>query len=274
MTLKNLLIAFNGTESSEAALAAGLNMQQRYDAHLTGIFAHASQLDRLQTQDWIPTAMRNLLRGKSQEDEDRIEARFRQLAKGVPADRLHWISREGASDATVATYARMYDLTIVGRYDSVRGNSDVDLHPDRIAELSGRGVLTIPRAWNKGIPDEAIVAWDGQRTITRALAEAMPILETKKKVTVSRIRDRNLRGPLPGIDVETALARHNIPVETRHIQTPKQSTGAQIVTACEESGAGLLIMGAYQRGGLREDLLGSTTQYVLENATLPILIAH
>lgn len=181
MSIRNLLIAFNGTESSEAALAAALNMQAGYKAHLTGIFAHASQLARLQTQDWVPAALRDVLHSRTQEDEGRMEARFRSLAAAVPSDRLHWISREGQGDVTVATYARMYDITIVGRYDSVQGNPEIDLHPDRIAERSGRGVLTIPRTWRQGIPDEAIIAWDGQRTVTRALAEAMPILEAKKR---------------------------------------------------------------------------------------------
>ncbi|MDV6329030.1 universal stress protein, partial [Idiomarina sp. Sol25] len=74
--------------------------------------------------------------------------------------------------------------------------------------------------------------------------------------------------------VETALRRHGVQVETRHIDAPAQETGAEIVTACEESGAGLLVMGAHQRTGFREDLLGSTTDYVLGNAALPVLIAH
>lgn len=274
MSLKNLLIAFNGTESSEAALAAALQMQTKYDAHLTGIFAHAPQLERLQTQDWVPASIRDFLRSRAQEEEDRMEADFRSLASAVPSDRLHWISCEGQGDATVASYGRMYDVTIVGRYDSVLGNPEIDLHPDRIAQRSGRGVLTIPRTWHLGIPDEAIIAWDGQRTVTRALTEAMPLLESKTKVTVLRVRDRNLRGDLPGIDVEMALRRHGVPVVTREIDAPKHATGAEIVAACAESGAGLLVMGAYQRGGIREDLLGSTTQYVLENAALPILIAH
>lgn len=274
MSLKNILVAFNGTASSEAALAAALEMQTRYDAHLTGIFAHASRLAQLETQDWVPVAMQNLLRNRGQEDEERMETRFRLLADAVPSERLHWIPREGQGDATVASYARLYDITVVGRNDSVHGNPEIDLHPDRIAQRSGRGVLTIPRTWTQGIPDEAVIAWDGQRTVTRALSEAMPILETKSKVRVLRIRDRNLRGALPGIDVETVLRRHGIPVETCEIDAPKRATGAEIVAACEESGAGLLVMGAYQRGGFREDLLGSTTQYVLENAALPVLIAH
>jgi hypothetical protein len=197
----------------------------------------------------VPEALRSLLRGQAKDDEDRMEARFRALSNVVPEDMLHRIPCEGQGDATVARYARVYDVTIVGRYDSVLGNPEIDLHPDRIAQRSGRGVLTIPRTWHRGIPDEAIVAWDGQRNVTRGLAEAMPILETKTKVTILRVNDRNLRDSLPGIDVETALRRHGIPVEMRMIDAPKQATGSEIVAARDQSGAisGLCVKPCWRR---------------------------
>lgn len=70
------------------------------------------------------------------------------------------------------------------------------------------------------------------------------------------------------------MRRHGVLVETWDIDSPSRATGPEIVAACEESCAGLLVMGAHQRSGFREDLLGSTTDYVLGNAALPILIAH
>lgn len=274
MSLKNLLVAFNGTDSSEAALEAALAMHGRYGAHVTGIFAHASQLEQLAFYDWVPDALRQVLRERSGTGESGVEARFRALASQVPADRLHWITREGNSDETVANYARMYDMTIVGRRDTVIGNQAIDLHPDRIAERGGRAVLTVPKDWRRGIPDVALVAWDGQRAVTRALAEAMAILESKTRVVILRINDRSLRGSLPGIDVETALRRHGVTVDSRQVRDLRRSTADEIMAACEDTGAGLLVMGAHQRASFREEMVGSTTNRVLTHSAIPILIAH
>ena len=40
MAIKNILVAYNGLPGSEAALSGAVLMQQYFDAHLTGLFAH------------------------------------------------------------------------------------------------------------------------------------------------------------------------------------------------------------------------------------------
>ena len=50
--------------------------------------------------------------------------------------------------------------------------------------------------------------------------------------------------------------------------------GATILQACDDLGAGLLIMGAYEHSRFSEDLLGGTTKDILARAPLPVLMAH
>ena len=40
MAIKNILVAYNGTESSDCAVRLGLLMANKYDAHLTGVLTH------------------------------------------------------------------------------------------------------------------------------------------------------------------------------------------------------------------------------------------
>lgn len=276
MSVRNILVAYNATESSDAALGAALQMQAKYGAHLTGLYAHTGRIERLRHQDWVPENMRHLLGGLASEDESRVEAAFRKAAGDrVPEELLHWISQEGRSDTTVADYGRLFDVTVVGRYDTVLGNHEIELHPDRIALQSGRPVLVVPRGWAPDrIHEHAVIAWDGSRAAARALADAMQILETKTRVTVLRVKSRTLAATLPGIDIETTLARHGIRVDNVTAEPERRSVGEVILEECKRLSPGLLVMGAYERSVFREELLGGTTRHVLENATLPILTAH
>jgi nucleotide-binding universal stress UspA family protein len=133
----------------------------------------------------------------------------------------------------------------------------------------------IPRDFRRErIHETAVVAWDGQRAATRAVTDAMQILETKQRVDVLSIEDGSVRTPLEGIDVATALARHGIDVQRVRRPAKNHRTGADILAYCDEVDAGLLVMGAYEHSVFRERLMGGTTNHILRNATLPVLISH
>lgn len=276
MAIKNILVAFNGTQGSEAAVRTAILMHKKYGCHVTGLLVHASQQEKLGLHSWVPQNVRATISERIHQIEKDMEARFRALSKvSVETEHLHWISLFGNSDATVAKYARMYDLTLVGHYDPVEGQPHLELHPEDIALKSGRPVLIVPRGHDpERIHETAVIAWDGQRAATRAVTDAMQILETKQRVDVLSIEDGSIRAPLAGIDVATALARHGVKV-TR-VRRPHQGgrTGAEILAYCDEVAAGLLVMGAYEHSVFRERLLGGTTQYILNRATLPVLISH
>jgi nucleotide-binding universal stress UspA family protein len=51
-----------------------------------------------------------------------------------------------------------------------------------------------------------------------------------------------------------------------------RTVGAGLLAAAADFGADLMSMGAYSSSRLRELILGGTTRYVLENATLPVLM--
>ncbi len=276
MAIKNILVAFNGSDSSRGALNAAILMHGKYGAHLTGLLAHCSQKAKLSEHPWIPENLRNTLNEIENEADHSIEELFRETVGGkVPEDQLHWISRRGDADTTVSQYARMYDLIVVGRYDTVLGTSDLNLHPDRIAMKSGRPVLVVPQSWNpERIHEHAVVAWDGQRAATRAINDAMQILETKTKISVISVDDGRIAKPLPGIDVKTMLGRHVENVTYTIQPLERKSAGDVILNYCKEVGAGLLVMGAYEHSILREELFGGVTRRVMEKMELPVLIAH
>ena len=66
MPIKNLLIAYGGSDSSNAALDFALFMRDKYDAHLTGLFAHNFAPVNQNVSSWIPEDVRKGIK-KAQE---------------------------------------------------------------------------------------------------------------------------------------------------------------------------------------------------------------
>ncbi len=276
MAIKNILVAYNGSESSDAALEAALLMQAKYDAHLTGLLAHRSAESRLREETWVPDALRDTLDTLEAEHDGQIRARFDAACQGrVPDDQRHWIDIRGDADRTVADYAMLFDITLVGRRDAIEGPKRFNLHPDRIAVASGRPVLVVPRSFRaEAIHQDAVLAWDGQRAATRALMDAMQILETKRLVRVVTVDTAGTGTPLAGIDVGTALGRHGVEVEMVRVPSAKGGVAETLLDYCKGVDAGLLVMGAYQSSMFREELFGGVTKDVLAKSPIPVLLSH
>jgi len=272
MAIKNLLVAFNGGDTSESALLVAARMQRKYDAHVTGLLAHEGRRDRFAKLPWVPENVRGVIQKAVASEEAEVARRFREIMGDAPGDKVHWISMAGEPDSTVAHYAAMYDVTIVGQH-LANDTVDASLHPERIALKSGRPVLVVPSdVADDSIDRIAVLAWDGQRASARAMNDAMLILETKQQVDVLSIG--SIRPPLAGIDVAMALGRHGIPVNRVRREGSANRAGADILSYCEEVGAGLLVMGAFEHSVFREEIFGGTTKTILKEATIPVLLSH
>lgn len=276
MTVKNILCAYNGSPASEAALKASILMHQQYDAHVTGFFAHGGSSVDAGLRSWMPESLReSLLQVEVGFNAQVRQQFFARVAELVAPEKLHWVSENGRSDASVAEYARLFDITVVGQFDQLPGREHLELHPDQIALKSGRPVLIFPKDWDqKEIPDHAVLAWDGKRTATRALADAMQLLETKQRITVLTVETGKTCQALTGIDVVEALRRHDVEVEQVTISPKGRSVGDSILAYCNAVGAGLLVTGAYEHSVFSEDLMGGVTDTLIRKANIPVLMSH
>ena len=276
MTVKNILVAYNGTESCDAALDAALYLRDKYDAHLTGLLAYAVPGANPAVNAWMPQNVETLLEEAVQDATKQVQQKFEELTAGAEAqERIHWIAALEQSDATVARYARMYDLTVVGRYEAVQGEARTVLHPDTIAMISGRPVLLIPRRFDMStFGEHAVVAWDGRRASARALADAMQILDSESLVTVATVAEGGVKARLPGMDIETNLKRHGVNANSVSLEKKGRSISKTILTFLKESQPNLLVMGAYEHSKFRQTVVGGVTKKVLKKARMPILISH
>lgn len=146
---------------------------------------------------------------------------------------------------------------------------------DMIAHAGGRPILVATKRFRPvEINQGSVIAWDGKRRASRALFDAMQILETKKKVTLLTVGERGQTRGTRGINLPTLPSRHGI--EADHVIVPKTAggTAGTLLDFCMEQHTGLLVMGAFEHTKLTEDLFGGVTTHILREAEGPVFLAH
>ncbi|SLN68089.1 Universal stress protein family protein [Roseovarius gaetbuli] len=277
MSIKNILVAYNGLPGSNTALRGAVLMQQYYGAHLTGLFAHGNPFLSRQMKPWMPKKVQAALLEVADSPTQDVQDKFRATCSVVPEDRLHWIDSGGSVQRTVARYARLFDITVLGMHESnlERNLSHIDIYPDRVTFDSGRPVIIFPANFEGTLfGKRAVVAWDGGRAAARALADAMQILKTEDEVEIVSVGRSPLEGALPGIDVGMILDRHDVKVTLTELPRSKRSIADTLVDHCDAVGASLLVMGAYEHSPLREGLIGGVTHDIALRARIPVLMSH
>lgn len=276
MTIKSILVPFNAAEAASDALSIAIKMARKYDAHLTGLFCTDSERALGYGLSAYPNIVKAAREGFEEQKAKCTELFHERIAAeaGERRDQVRWITVERDPDNAVIEYARYADITVIGSVPSGTVREETEFHADRVALMSGRPALVVPKGYTTEVLGEhAVVAWDGKRASARALGDAMQILENKAKVTVLTVGNR-APAMTEGLDIAEHIRRHGI--ETEMVTIPRQghSIADAIVEYCGTSGAGLLVMGAYEHSKFNEDLFGGTTNSVLRKSKIPTLMAH
>lgn len=279
MALKNLLVAYNEGKSAQKALDVALVMQAKFDTHITGLVAREHPRLGSQMDGWVPDAIKKSILESEEKACEAVGATWKKAVESRCVEgKTHWIQTCGDANATVMTYARYFDMTVMGQPGKFEEGMPMVSQPDLVALQSGRPVMTVPRNFDRGpISGKVVLAWDGRRAAARALADAMQFLEEVSLVTILSIGDSNPAEKDLKADVATHLGRHGINTEYVKIESPRRSHGAigeAIVDYCERNHPDVLVMGAYEHSKFREDYFGGVTNTVFKDATIPVFLSH
>ena len=274
MSIKNILVAYDGSESAKRAVRLGAALARRYDAHLTGVFAHAAPHTYVQMEAYMTAAALDILADSAAETERQCESEFQEIVTAEEQGlRTDFVQAQGFPNDVLTRLGRTYDLIVVAQPEG-KGSVYSEASPDVIAMRSGRPVMIAPRGFEQfELDNGAIIAWDGERAAARALADAMDLLEDKHKVTVLHVgTEDKIREP--GSDVMEHLSRHGLDARL-DVQPPGGLPVSDILlNACADSGAGLMVMGAYEHSRFAELLLGGVTRDLVARSHIPVLMSH
>jgi nucleotide-binding universal stress UspA family protein len=130
----------------------------------------------------------------------------------------------------------------------------------------------VPQAFNTDLFDRVIVAWNGSAEASSAVALATPLLAQARSIDVFAAVDAKHRS-----EAEELIAYFDwqgITAEGIPADPPADSVGADLLSTAERTGAGLIVMGAYTHGRMRQIVFGGVTSHIVQNAGLPVLMAH
>jgi nucleotide-binding universal stress UspA family protein len=171
--------------------------------------------------------------------------------------------------------ARRFDLAIVGQTEPEGGPTEATISESALFE-SGRPVIVVPYINKAPFKlDRVMVCWDGSRPATRAIADAMPLLERAGNIEVVIItNERGKQDEIEGADVGQHLARHGLKVEVKRITRDGQDIANVLLSHSADSEADFIVMGGYGHSRLREFVLGGVTRTMLRSMTAPTLMSH
>jgi len=138
---------------------------------------------------------------------------------------------------------------------------------------TGRPLL-IPAATvpSSAAADHIAIAWKATPQAARAIAFAMPFLVRAANVTILSVEEED-RGRDDAARLIRYLGWHGVTACVEPL-TPGPDGAAATLLAAATTKCGLLVMGGYGHTRLREWVFGGFTQYMLDHAQLPVLVAH
>ena len=279
MAIKDLLVAYDGNDGSQKAARFAVQMANKYGAKITGIHVYQPEKYESHIKRWIPESVLKGVRDAEKDAEKTIEESFNTVVTeaGFKGE-ASWISSTGHPNTMLPRYARYFDLLIVGQFTHILHDGIGSLDPAQLLSRSGKAMIVVPLTYEaQPFKEEAVVAWDGSRSAARALTDAMQILETKKRLDVVRLIASEKEEPnrvLPEHDLIAHLQSHGINANLVSIVATGSNVGPAILKHCAEMQPDVLVMGAYGRGKFGQMFFGSTTKYILENMTTPVLMSH
>lgn len=276
MAIKDLLVAYQGDEGARTALKFALQMGKKYGAVVTGAYVHASNQYDGQDSRWIPDSIRDMIRTAEREATAEVKSTFRASVAELGPDIEHdWVATTGGPSLTLARMSRFYDILITGQFEGAISHGGRAFQPEETIQRSGRPMLIVPEKYEvRPFKEVAVVAWDGSSSAARALADAMQVLETKRKLYVVTVEGGTRRiAPLTDHDITKHLRRHGIDAESVNLESTS-NVGEAILDFCARVDPDILVMGAFGRAKLRALLFGGVARYVLEHQNVPVLMSH
>jgi nucleotide-binding universal stress UspA family protein len=196
-------------------------------------------------------------------------------AEGLKVNSLSLDYFEDAGFDRLNEIVRIFDLVIIEQENAEEGPQGRSLTIESVVFGSGRPVLIVPYIQARPASlKNVLVAWDGSAPAARALGDALPLLARADRVELLSVGGKALKGcDGQGVAVTRHLARHGIDATFKHT-TSAGDIGNTLLSHAADTGADLLVMGAYGHSRLREAVFGGTTRTLFESMTIPVLMSR
>jgi len=278
MSYKTILVHVDDSPQWPGRFDVAARLAADFGAHLVGLCL----LRRPELPGYIRSAeIAEMLAQRARDAEDKVKSSRQMLLDRLAQQGLSGECRvvEGEVEELASVHGRYADLLIISQADISAPNASAAM--DEIQSVifaAGRPLLLVPYAGKvKTLGKSIFVAWNASREATRAVTDALPLLQRADKVTVMVVRpraDARAHGEVPGADIAAYLARHGVKVDVMAEEGEGIDVGELMLSRVADLGSDLIVMGAYSHSRLRQWILGGATRTMLESMTVPVLMSH
>ena len=281
MAYKSILVHLNNEGRVARLMGAAMQLALPANSHVTGLFVVPAAPAKSPLLPMISGGAIQSAIDAYRKAGESIRTAFDEATKGQPVVaewRLHQGKRTGYVEA-VLDHARSADIVVAAQKESDWDYADMFDVPDWLAMGCGRPVLIVPKAGAlDSIGERIVVAWNNSRESARAVFDALPVLQKAQAVTILSVEESakpEVTSEIAGAEIGATLARHGVKVEVQQVKPgARGDAGIELLAQVAAHRADLLVMGCFGRSRLREFVLGGASRHVLQNATVPVLMAH
>ncbi len=264
MGLTDILVHLDHLTSCGARLEVAISLARQHQARLTGLLVVRH---RYPTEAAVAAAQSCF--------EQRV------AAAGIKG---RWQCVDGSSAGAGMTEVLLSrtpssDLLVIGQGSGEAADVGVPFDlPERLVLEAGLPVLIVPYAGTFAtVGERVLVAWKAGRESTRALNDALPILQRAHRVEIMAKKDADTYGGMQGgqlAELFAHLAKRGVVARPCSLLTRKATLGDALLNRVCDEGFDLLVLGAYAHGEEGSRAFGSVARQLLKQMTVPVLMSH
>lgn len=271
MTYKSILVHVDSTDDMLVRAAKAVELALQFKAQIVG------SIGGLLPPPVFGDASGVVLASIVEAERERLVAEFSQAGDRFLAAchtvvdvRCHVLISEPTTH--LLRHAGASDLVVLTRpHETDRPEPTMGISVGHVIMAAGRPVLCVPPGAPQRDFRKVVVAWRNTREARRAVADALPFLKRADSVAIASIgesSDEMLD------DVVLHLERHNVTARVVRRIGHDATVARTVLDIAEETGAGLVVAGAYGHSRLREWMFGGVTRELLHTSTLAVLFSH
>jgi nucleotide-binding universal stress UspA family protein len=287
MALKDLLVYVDQSKHASERLRLAADLARRHQSRLTALYVREMNPAQLHEQ-----SVAELGQGSSEaitrtnrrirQSIDEAVTRLRSALEDVEREHgleVEWRCLDGVASTLVPQHARFADLCILSQDTSAVATATGYTFSEQLLFVTGRPVVFVPAQGSfNALGRHILVAWNSSRASTRAVNDALPLIERAEKVTLLAVNPAEFAeryGALPPQQMVEHLKRHGASAEGIWLNNIPTGSIADVVQAeAHKVGADLIVAGTFGHPRLWEKVMGGVTADLLARMKLPVLMSY
>lgn len=281
---KKTILTFFGASCSDNAIKNAIEMAENKDAHLSiVVIASAPAIYTYgYGMPYAGYAGVDQWTRELKEKNDALDVRVEQIEKlvqaaNVSADVLTEYCELAIMRASIMRHANVADSVVLIDGNGIAG----DIEDAIISSIIFDSPVGLIKGANSHLavtkPSHIFISWDSTKHAAVAVHHALPLLEESDQVTIAifdPVRNEGVDGEEPGADLASWLSRRGCNVNIEQYPSGGEEIATCIMNRAAEKGADLVVMGGYGHMKLKQQIFGGTTETMLQQRKIPVLIGH